>query len=73
MRSAHTPSPRMHLISGSVTNGIIGAMLIPTGIPVSARVRIARRRRAGAAACGSSVREMAGPSVVIVKAAVAWL
>lgn len=40
-----------------------------TGMPASARVRMLRSRRAGAAARGSSVREMAGSSVVSVMAA----
>jgi hypothetical protein len=43
---------------------MIGATLTLTEMPASERVRIVRRRRAGAAARGSSVREIAGSSAV---------
>lgn len=56
--------------SGSVTNGIIGATLTPTGTPASRNARIVRSLRAGVAARGSSARASSGSSVVIVTAAI---
>ena len=50
----------------SLRNGICGDTLTPVGTPASARVRMVRRRRCGAAARGSSTRASFASSVVTV-------
>lgn len=54
----------MRSISGSLTKGITGETLTPTGMPAAASVSIVRSRRCGAAARGSRMRANAGSSVV---------
>ncbi len=54
----------MRSISGSLTKGITGETLTPTGTPASASVAIVRSRRCGEAARGSMMRASAASSVV---------
>jgi len=54
----------MRSTSESVSTGMIGATITPTGMPASCSRRIVRRRAAGEAVRGSSVRFSSFDSVV---------
>ncbi len=62
---ASRAAARMCSSSGSLMNGIMGDALTPTGTPARASASIVRRRRCGAAARGSMMRDSPLSSVVM--------